>query len=209
MLIMAVTLQDTLLKLSQYRTDTLTVAVATLRYGRNRVRITKGARNFFLLQNFYTVSRIHFSLIFSGYWFSSPWLNLSLICICCGGLRMTEAVPLLPVCVFRALIWTILPLSQSLMPLCQWSATKMDKDAFGDGFKKGFLRAWLVLSTCIRTNSKISLLKKHGSQEGLLLLLLLLLLLFIIVIVITWKSISTVLTVCETQTVCLQALKEV
>lgn len=86
---------------------------------------------------------------------------------------MTEAVPLLPVCVFRALIWTILPLSQSLMLLCQWSATKMDKDAFGDDFKKGFLRAWRVLSTCIRTNSKISLWKKHGSQEGLLLLLLL------------------------------------
>jgi len=59
MLIMAIALQDTLFKLSRYRTESVTVVVTRLRYGWTRVRIPKSAKDFFLLHNVYTGSRVH------------------------------------------------------------------------------------------------------------------------------------------------------
>jgi len=155
MLIMAIALQDTLFKLSLYRTESLTVVVTRLRYGWTRVRIPKRTRNFFLLHNVCTGSRVHSAsysvangVLYRGY--SNRRVKLITDLHLLRRLRMSGVMPFLPICAFRVLMWTILPLPQSLMLLCQWSATKRDTDALGDGFKKEFPSAWRVLSMCIR-----------------------------------------------------------
>jgi hypothetical protein len=147
---MAIALQDTLFKLSRYRTDSVTVVVTRLRYGSTRVRIPNGTRNFFLLHNVYTGSRVLWTsysvgtdVLCRGY--SNQRVKLITHLHLLRMLRMSGAMPLLPVCAFGVLIWTVLRLPQSLMLPCQWSATKMDTDALGDGFKKGSLSAWRVL----------------------------------------------------------------
>lgn len=125
------------------------------------MRIPKFARNFFLPHNVYTGSRIYSAsysvgtgVLYRGY--SNQRVKLVTHLHLLRRLRISGAMPVLPVYAFRVLIWTILPLPQSLVLLFQWSATKRDPDALGDGFKKGFLSAMLVLSICIRANSRMS-----------------------------------------------------
>ena len=153
MLIMVIALQDTLFQLSWYRTESVTVVVTRLRYGWTRVRIPKGTRNLFLSHNVYTGSWVHSAsysvgtgVLYRGY--SNQRVKLITHLHLLRSLRMSGAIPLLPVCAFRVLIWTIV---NATVPVkcnekghrCPW-----------DDFKKGFVSA--VLSMCIRANSRMS-----------------------------------------------------
>jgi hypothetical protein len=116
------------------------------------------------------------SLLFSEYQVSFPGSEVCHHLHLLSRLRMSETMLLLPVYAFMGSICSVLP----FLLLCQWSATKRDKDTLGDGSKKSLLRAWRVLYAYIRAGSWISLVTTHTSHAGLLLLLLLLIIFIVI-----------------------------
>jgi hypothetical protein len=164
------------------------------------VRISKGTRNLFLFHNVYTHSRVHSAshAVSTGvlYWgYSNQRVKLITHIHLLRRSIMSGDMAVLPIYTFRVLIWTILPLPQLLMLLCQVQQ-KATKTPLGISLKRATLGLGLwSLFAFGQIRGRLE--TKHLSHAVMLLLLLL---------PSTSKSLSTVLMVCEIQTACPQAL---